>query len=95
MATLQELEDRKDTLTELITTTEARLAGAVTASTRQTLAKTLTDARTELAALENEITIARRAAPAATGEAGRLLAQAGAQANFDQLNIAANRAQDE
>jgi len=51
MATLQELEDRKDTLTELITTTEARLAGAITASTRQTLAKTLTDARTELASL--------------------------------------------
>jgi len=95
MATLQELEDRKDTLTELISTTEARLAGAITATTRQSLAKTLTDARAELAALENEITLARRAAPAALGETGRRITQAGAQANFDQLNIAANRAQDE
>lgn len=95
MATLQELEDRRDALTELISTTEARLAGAITATTRQSLTKTLTDARAELATLENEITLARRAAPAALGETGRRITQAGAQANFDQLNIAANRAQDE
>lgn len=94
MATLQELEDRRDALNKLITTTQQSLVGAITAATRQSLTKTLVDAQTELATLENEITLARRAAPTPVGETGRRIIQAGAQTNFDQLNIAANTAQD-